>query len=51
MRMRFILSETGTNLRRNLSMLLSLMLVTFIPVHRRFRAYSGPDHQGQGRLV
>ena len=30
MRMRFILSETGTNLRRNLSMLLSLMLVTFI---------------------
>lgn len=30
MRMRFILSETGANLRRNLSMLLSLMLVTFI---------------------
>ena len=30
MRMRFVLSETWTNLRRNVSMLLSLMLVTFI---------------------
>ena len=30
MSMRFILSETGTNLRRNLSMLLTLMLVTFL---------------------
>ena len=30
MRMRFILSETWTSLRRNVSMIISVMLVTFI---------------------
>ena len=30
MRARFILSETWTSLRRNVSMILSVMLVTFI---------------------
>ena len=49
MRMRFILSETGTNLRRNLSMLLSLMLVTFISF--LFIGASVLTQQGQGRLV
>ncbi len=53
MRARFILSETWANLTRNLSMLLSLTLVTFISF--LFIGASvlttGADHQSEGRLV
>mgnify|MGYP001253873651 CR=1 FL=1 len=50
MRLRFILSETWSSLKRNVPMLLSVMLVTFISF-LFIGAHSGADHQSQRRLV